>query len=150
MPSYFFSPSDGGFYRSDVHGEGMPQDVLTINDQRHAELLSLHEQGFDIRAGVDGYPIALKSESTASEPAACTPAQGLVALFALKQITEERVLEAIAQIPDPVQQYTARIGYQRATVWERGSPTMQSMAQLLQLTNEDLGELFAYAAQVQV
>lgn len=83
-------------------------------------------------------------------PAICTPAQGLVALFALKNITEDSVLDAIAQIPDPVQQYTARIGYQRATTWERGSPTMQAMAQLLQLSDEDLDELFAYAVGVQV
>lgn len=83
-------------------------------------------------------------------PTSCTPAQGLVALFALKQITEEHVLEAIAQIPDPVQQYTARIGYQHATVWERGSPTMTAMARLLQLSSEDLDELFAYAVTVQV
>lgn len=83
-------------------------------------------------------------------PQNCTPAQGLVALLALKQITEEHVLEAIAQIPDPVHQYTARIGYQRATVWERGSPTMQSMAQLLQLSEENLDALFAHAVTVQM
>lgn len=83
-------------------------------------------------------------------PQACTPAQGLVALFALKQITEDDVLAAISKIADPVAQYTARIGYQRATTWERGSPTMQAMAQLLQLSEADLDELLAYAAAVQV
>ena len=83
-------------------------------------------------------------------PQSCSPAQGLVALFALKSITEDNVLTAIGQIPDPVQQYTARIGYQRATVWERGSPTMQAMAQLLQLSEEDLDALFAHAVTVQV
>ena len=83
-------------------------------------------------------------------PQQCTPAQGLVALFALKQITEDHVLDAIAQIPDPVQHYTAKIGYQRATTWERNSPTMQTMAQLLQLSDEDLDELFSYAVTVQV
>lgn len=83
-------------------------------------------------------------------PKTCTPAQGLVALFALKSLTEDNVLDAIAQIPDPVQQYTARIGYQRATTWERGSPTMTAMAQLLQLSDEDLDELFTYAVGVQV
>ncbi|KGH08830.1 hypothetical protein [Comamonas thiooxydans] len=86
----------------------------------------------------------------APSPSKCTPAQGLVALFALKDITEDNVLAAIDQIPDPVQQYTARIGYQRATVWERGSPTMQAMSQLLQLNEEDLDELFTYAVDVQV
>lgn len=80
----------------------------------------------------------------------CTPAQGLVAIFALKNITEDDVLTAISQIEDPVAQYTARIGYQRATTWERGSPTMQTMAQLLQLSEADLDELFAYAAAVKV
>ena len=84
------------------------------------------------------------------KPQSCTPAQGLVALFALKNITEDNVLTAIDQIPDPVQQYTARIGYQRATVWERNSPTMQAMAQLLQLSGTDLDALFAYAVEVQV
>lgn len=90
------------------------------------------------------------SEPKPTVPMLCSPAQGLVALFALKQITEDHVLEAIAQIPDPVQQYTARIGYQRATTWERGSPTMLAMAQLLQLNDEDLDALFSYAVTVQV
>lgn len=85
-----------------------------------------------------------------ASPSKCTPAQGLVALFALKSITEDNVLAAIGQIPDPVQQYTARIGYQRATTWERGSQTMLAMAQLLQLSEADLDELFSYAVNVQV
>lgn len=83
-------------------------------------------------------------------PPSCTPAQGLVALFAVKQITEDDLLAAIAQIPDPVQQYTARVGLQRATSWERESQTMQSMAALLSLTDEDLDDLFEYAAGVRV
>ncbi|WP_291604473.1 hypothetical protein [Comamonas sp.] len=81
---------------------------------------------------------------------ACTPAQGLVALFALKGITEESILAVIESIPNELQRYTARIGYQRATNWERNSPTMQIMAQLLQLTDSDLDELFAYAVGVAV
>lgn len=83
-------------------------------------------------------------------PVTCTPAQGLVALFALNGITEDDVLAAIERIPDPVQRYTAKIGYQRATSWERSSPTMQAMAQLLQLSSDDLDELFAYAVTVRV
>ena len=81
-------------------------------------------------------------------PRYCTPAQGLVALYALKQLTEQDILDAIAQITDPVQRYTAAIGYQRATTWERGSATMQTMAQLLGLSDADLDELFTYAVGV--
>ncbi|MEN2433767.1 hypothetical protein AAIL66_24275, partial [Comamonas sp. F1-6] len=83
-------------------------------------------------------------------PGVCTPAQGLVALFAIKRITEDDVQAEIALIPDEVQRYTAKIGYQRATMWERQSPTMQAMAQLLQLSENDLDELFTYAASVNV
>ena len=83
-------------------------------------------------------------------PTVCTPAQGLIALFVLKQITEQDILDAIAQIPDDVQRYTATIGYRRATTWERESATMQAMAGLLSLSEEDLDALFVYAAQVQV
>lgn len=98
----------------------------------------------------DGTSLQEPEPQQPEAPKSCTPAQGLVALFALKSITEDNVLAAIGQIPDPVQQYTARIGYQRATTWERNSPTMQAMAQLLQLSDEDLDALFNYAAGVTV
>lgn len=80
----------------------------------------------------------------------CTPAQGLIALYALKQVTEQDILDAIAQIEDPVQRYTATIGYQRATTWERGSATTAVLAELLSLTDEDLDELFVYAVGITV
>lgn len=83
-------------------------------------------------------------------PRSCTPAQGLIALYALKGIEEGHVLASIEAIPDALQRYTVKIGYQRATTWERGSPAMQTMAQLLQLSEHDLDELFAYAAGVAV
>ncbi len=83
-------------------------------------------------------------------PVICTPAQGLVALFAIKGITEADVSAAIAAIPDAVQRYMAQIGFQRATAWERNSATMQAMAALLGLSESDLDALFTYAAGVQV
>lgn len=83
-------------------------------------------------------------------PRSCSPAQGLIALYALKGIEEDHVLAAIEAIPDAIQRYTVKIGYQRATTWERGSAAMQTMAQLLQLSEEDLDALFTYAAGVAV
>ena len=83
-------------------------------------------------------------------PKTCTPAQGLIALFALKRITEVDVLTAIGNIANEDQRYTAQIGYQRATVWDRSSPTMQAMAQLLQLSEQDLDDLYNYAVTVQI
>lgn len=83
-------------------------------------------------------------------PQTCTPAQGLVALFVLKEITEDDLHAAIEAIPDPVTRYTARIGLSRATEWRRESPTMQQLAQLLELTEADLDALYSFAATVQV
>lgn len=94
--------------------------------------------------------VLVPSLPASAEPRSCTPAQGLIALYALKQLAEQDILDAIAQITDTVQRYTATIGYQRATTWERGSSTMQTMAQLLGLTDADLDELFAYAVGVTV
>ena len=85
-----------------------------------------------------------------SVPQSCTPAQGLVALYAVKGITEDDVHAAITQIPDPVQRYTAQIGFTRATLWERQSATMQAMALLLSLSEADLDAMFTFAAGVQV
>ena len=104
------------------------------------------KQGHSYSGGV----FTADEENGSSTSKTCTPAQGLVALFVLKNIAEEDVLSAIDRINDPVQKYTARIGYQRATTWERSSPTMQSMAQLLQLSEEDLDALYSYAVTVQV
>ena len=83
-------------------------------------------------------------------PTSCSPAQGLVALFAVKGITEDAIHAAIAQIPDPVERYKAQIGFTRATQWERQSATMQAMAALLSLSEADLDALFTFAAEVQV
>lgn len=83
-------------------------------------------------------------------PQACTPGQGLVALFVLNGITEEDLLARIASIPDPVARYTAQIAYSRSTLWERSSQTVQTLGQLMSLTESDLDQLFTYAVTVQL
>lgn len=79
---------------------------------------------------------------------ACSPAQGLVALFALKGITESDIHEAIEAIPDPISRYTTKVAFARATEWRRGSPAMQAMAALLNLSEADLDALYVKAASV--
>ena len=145
----YYAKSTNGFYVSDVHGDAMPGDAKEVIDSEYLRLIELQADGCKIVPDDAGNPIAVECEKHDS-PSVCTPAQGLIALFALKQITEDYVLEAVAQIPDPVQQYTARIGYQRATTWERNSPAMAVMATLLQLSDDDLDELFSFAVTVQV
>ena len=87
---------------------------------------------------------------TPATPSVCSPAQGLVALYALKQITESDVTATIAAITDPVARYTSQIAFARATEWRRDSASIQQLAALLGLTESDLDALFEFAVTVAV
>ena len=87
---------------------------------------------------------------TPATPTVCSPAQGLVALFAIKQITESDVNATIAAITDPVARYTSQVAFARATEWRRDSASMQQLAALLGLTESDLDALFEFAVTVAV
>lgn len=89
-------------------------------------------------------------QPTASQAQVCSPAQGLVALYALHGITESDIASTIAAIPDPARKYTAQIGFSRATEWRSDSPTMLALANLLGLGDSELAELFEKAATVAV
>ena len=90
------------------------------------------------------------AEPAPATPTVCSPAQGLVALFAIKQITESDVNATIAAIPDPVARYTSQIAFARATEWRRDSASIQQLAALLGLTESDLDALFEFAVKVTV
>ena len=87
---------------------------------------------------------------TPATPTVCSPAQGLVALFAIKQITEDDVNATIAAITDPVARYTSQVAFARATEWRRDSASIQQLAALLGLTESDLDALFEFAVTVVV
>ena len=90
------------------------------------------------------------AEPAPATPTVCSPAQGLVALFAIKQITESDVNATIAAITDPVARYTSQVAFARATEWRRDSASIQQLAALLGLTESDLDALFAFAVTVAV
>ena len=90
------------------------------------------------------------AEPAPATPTVCSPAQGLVALFAIKQITESDVNATIAAITDPVARYTSQVAFARATEWRRDSVSIQQLAALLGLTESDLDALFEFAVTVAV
>lgn len=83
-------------------------------------------------------------------PQSCTPAQGLVALYVLRGITEDALNTTIEAIQDDALRYTTRIGFARATEWRRGSPSILLMGELLSLSATDLDALFTHAVTVEV
>ena len=90
------------------------------------------------------------AEPAPATPTVCSPAQGLVALFAIKQITESDVTATIAAIPDPVARYTSQVAFARAAEWRRDSASIQQLSALLGLTESDLDALFEFAVTVAV
>lgn len=83
-------------------------------------------------------------------PSECSPAQGLIALWNLKRISEVEIEAAMERIEDPDHRYAAKIGYSRANPWKRSSATMQTLASLIGLSDQDLDELFSLAVTIQV
>lgn len=53
----FYSPRTGGFYDQEIHGDAIPDDVVGITSQRHAELLDGQSLGRRIVPNEQGDPI---------------------------------------------------------------------------------------------
>lgn len=53
----YYSASTGSFYRAEIHGTAMPDDVVEITVERHAELLAGQSEGCSIVSDENGCPI---------------------------------------------------------------------------------------------
>ncbi|WP_150126838.1 hypothetical protein [Sphingomonas panacis] len=51
-----WSPSTGHFYHTEIHGEDVPADGVSITSHRHRTLLDGQRSGRQIAAGADGKP----------------------------------------------------------------------------------------------
>lgn len=64
----YFSPSERGFFCSEIHGESIPKDAVEVTAERHAELMAGQAQGKQIAAGKGGRPVLVSApERTESE-----------------------------------------------------------------------------------
>jgi hypothetical protein len=54
---YKYSPSTGGFYHENIHGDNFPEDAVEITDAEHLELMNGQGGGKEITPGPDGYPV---------------------------------------------------------------------------------------------
>lgn len=55
--SAFYSPTTGGFYTRDIHGDNIPADAVEITETEHAALIEGQSQGKVIVADESGRPI---------------------------------------------------------------------------------------------
>ncbi len=57
MDKVYFSASNVGFYMSNIHGDRIPSDAVEISRDTYFKLIHGQEDGGEIKAGDDGYPI---------------------------------------------------------------------------------------------
>ncbi|TXH52818.1 MAG: hypothetical protein E6Q97_14690 [Desulfurellales bacterium] len=55
--SAFYSPTTGGFYTREIHGDNIPADAVEITVEEHQALLEGQSQGKPIQADVTGRPV---------------------------------------------------------------------------------------------
>ena len=77
-------------------------------------------------------------------PMSVTPRQARLALLQIGKL--DAVSAALAAIPDPARRTAAQIEWEYATVIDRNSPLVQSLAAGLNLTDAQLDDLFTQAA----
>jgi len=61
----YYSPSTGGFYTPDIHGEAIPDDAVKIPARRHLALLEGQGAGGEIVAGPRGPIVRMPTSSRA-------------------------------------------------------------------------------------
>ena len=142
-----YSPSTKGFYKKSIHGDSIPKDSVGISHDLFLEAIC---KGMDISISKNGDAILVPAISTVMKSTYCTPAQGLVALFSIKRITEDDIINAIDSMEDEVEKYTAQIAFKHTKIWEKNSSAMSKIANLLKLSKSDLDELFDFASTVPV
>lgn len=68
MATVFYSPTAGGFYTSEIHGDNIPADAVEITEAEHAALIEGQSLGKRIVADESGRP-------TLQDPPPPTPEQ---------------------------------------------------------------------------
>lgn len=53
----YFSPSEVGFFRSDIHGDCMPADVVPVTSEDYEALLAGQSSGRIIKPAANGHPV---------------------------------------------------------------------------------------------
>lgn len=141
--SYLYSPSTGGFYLPEIHGNNIPSDALQISEEVHAELLEGNSRGQNIVPGADGQPKLVSPEAPSSVPASVTMRQARLALLHAEKLG--MVDLAIAGLPSP-QKEAAQIEWEFAATVDRTSPILAMLSGALGMTSEELDQLFMLAA----
>lgn len=140
----FYSASAGGFYSTEVHGNNMPGDVVSITAERYQALLVGQTQGKQITAGVSGPVLTDPAAPVVTVPQSVTRFQARAALSRAGLFTTVNSAMVAFPIDDE-----RRLAWEDAQEFRRTSPTMLQMAAALGLNDAALDALFTTAAGIE-
>lgn len=141
----YYSFSEKGFFITSVHGTDIPEDAVPITWEEHNYLLAGQGGGKVIEKGEDGRPILVDAPPTPKiVPQIVSRFQALAALHIAGLLP---TIEAAMESPDadPLQ----KLAWKEAREFNRNSPTILAMSNQLNLTDEQVDDLFTLAATLE-
>ena len=148
----FYSKITRGFYDSALHGDNIPSDAVALTDEEYNGLFAGLSSGYYIMPGEDGRPYLQAFEQPSEEELLLRWRKNTeVSRFqARAALLQAGLLDDIeAYMADPATDPFVRIAWQDAQVFKRQSPTVLSLQPLLGLTDEQLDDLFRFAATIE-
>ena len=140
----FYSPSRGGFYSSEVHGENIPSDAVAITDEQYLDLLAGQSAGKLIGPDANGFPALIDREILPPQvPVKVTMRQARLALLSAGLLDD--VEDAINALPEPSRR-AARIEWDFSSEVFRDRDFVTMLGTTLGLTDEEMDQLFITAA----
>ncbi len=137
MPEYYFSPHTGEHINTSTPADWMGKTSIVPPPFNAAN------QGAFFREGVwvveTAVPVVIM-------PTSVTPRQARLALLQIGKL--DAVSAALTAIPDPARRTAAQVEWEYATVIERNSPLVTSLAAGLGLTAADIDALFEAASRI--
>ena len=137
MPEFYYSPHTGEVINTTTPADWMGKTHIAPPPFNPVNQGAFFREGaWVVETAVPGVIV----------PASVTPRQARLALLQIGKL--DAVSAALAAIPDPAQRTAAQIEWEYATVIERNSPLVQSLAAGLGLTAPAIDALFEAASRI--
>ena len=125
-----YSPSTGGFYDQEIHGDNIPADAVEITVEEHAALLEGQSQGQIISADEDGNPILIDPPTAPSPILSCSPWQ------IRKKLNKEGLRDAVeAYVKSEQATQDEKDAWELANEFREDNPLLMNAASMLGITD---------------
>ncbi|MHB1407992.1 MAG: hypothetical protein ACYCXC_00110 [Acidovorax defluvii] len=137
MPEFYYSPHTGEIINTSTPADWMGKTSVVPPSFNSANQSAFFREGaWAVETAV---PVVIV-------PTSVTPRQARLALLQIGKL--DAVSAALTAIPDPARRTAAQVEWEYATVIERNSPLVTSLAAGLGLTAADIEALFEAASRI--